>query len=137
MNEAPPYAAFCVVCRRRRFLAVSRKDDPTDMNLPGGKAEPGEDGPTAGLRELLEEARLVGRVVGLLCRRPERHHSAVEAYLIEVDDDAEPVANEAGRVDWVTRGELLRGTYGEFNRMAIDAIPSLKRKIKRKAKRRN
>lgn len=37
------------------ILAVSRRERPSDMNLPGGKLEPGESAVQCAVRELLEE----------------------------------------------------------------------------------
>lgn len=55
-----------------KFLILSETDDPSNMKLPGGKFEPGEDEYSAAIRELLEEVNLdiskdeLGVVVELL-----------------------------------------------------------------------
>lgn len=41
-----------------KILCVSRKDNPNDFGLPGGKIEKGESPFTAAVRELLEETGL-------------------------------------------------------------------------------
>lgn len=53
--------ASCVLIVDKKsnlFLAVSLKDDHSDMNLPGGKVEKGETCMTAGIRETKEETGL-------------------------------------------------------------------------------
>ena len=58
MNKTPTGNSACVLIQdpyTGLILGVSRKDDPNDFGLPGGKCEPGEDSLTTALRELREE----------------------------------------------------------------------------------
>jgi len=65
--------------------------------LPGGGVEPYETAEMAAIRELAEETRLVGRVVRRLADGPDA------IFLVEVDDDLEPVVgaeDELFEVAW-------------------------------------
>ena len=125
--------AACVLLRRGgRVLAVSRKDDPTAMGLPGGKVDP-EDGhegapealACAAARELQEETGL--RVAPELLRwtfeRAEDDGFTTTTFEADWADVHGPIRTaEQGRVRWVTWEELLDGPFGEYNKQLLATI---------------
>ena len=54
-KESLPKAAIAFLTKGDKILAVSRGDDMSNMNMPGGTVEPGEDPKDACVRELWEE----------------------------------------------------------------------------------
>jgi 8-oxo-dGTP diphosphatase len=113
--------------RDGKILAVSRKDNHSDLGLPGGKIDPGETPEQALVRELLEEIGVrikefrkifedLDRVVGGE-RRPCR------AYLIETWE-GEPVSQERAILDWVYPSRLLEPTnsFHQYNQKLFDHI---------------
>lgn len=122
--------------RSSRILGVSRRDDPNDFGLPGGKLDPHERDAfeflSAGIRELEEETGIaVGPEDLELCfAAPEREdvadsfvtHTfrvlASSKYYVEVKDPeaSEFKTEETGRVAFVDKDSLLAGCFGDYNR---------------------
>jgi 8-oxo-dGTP pyrophosphatase MutT (NUDIX family) len=113
-------AACVYIARGGRVLAVSRKHDPNDMGLPGGKVESGETAIEAAVRELREETGYVVSVASLTPVMTRRDADGYTTTTFAVDwADVDGVINttEQGRVRWVTWDELCAGSFGEYNRI--------------------
>lgn len=115
-------AAAVVILNDDRVLGVSRKNDPTDMGLPGGKLELGETYEEGAIRETLEETGLQVEIITQLFMRIDGDTICRTFLAKQVDSTAQIATTEAGRVDWITWEELFRGTFGEYNRSLYDFI---------------
>lgn len=106
----------------RHLLAVSRKDNPRDWGLPGGKIEAGEQAKTAASRELWEETGLIvvrnnlSKIYTGPAIVPETRRYECSVTFLVHKYRGEPIRREAGRVAWKTWEELFRGTWGDYNR---------------------
>lgn len=104
------HAAFCVVRRGGRVLAISRGHDVTDWNVPGGKLEAGESFQQGALRELREETGVVARIGDLRqvmhIRRPTGEVAFFEVLRCKIPDALRSVPFE-GHVDWLPPEGLL------------------------------
>lgn len=107
------------------FLGVSRKTNQNDMGLPGGKADghPKETFRDAMSRELREETGLTVTSMKPLTKVAYGVQKTVWSFLVTTKEDlaAKPLeeiinTKEAGRVAWVTREELMAGSFGDYNR---------------------
>ena len=106
-------------------LAVSRKDNPNDFGLPGGKVEPGETPAQAALRELLEETGY--EVVDPRYAQIIYHGEHKNALVVTYDVPAQVLRKistpkESGVVAWIQPEILIKGTFGEYNHSLLRAL---------------
>ena len=127
MAPQPLFSVVGLMIQGGQVLAVSRKDNHSDMGLPGGKIDPGETPEQALTRELLEEIGVrvkefkvifedLDRVVGGELR-------PCRAYLIETWE-GEPVSQETAIINWVYPSQLLEPTnsFHQYNQKLFDHI---------------
>lgn len=113
--------AACVLIRRGgQVLAVSRKDDPDAMGLPGGKVDDVDESiAAAASRELREETGLSvdPDILTQVFEHEEDDGYTTTTFEVEWRNVRGPIRTiEPGRVRWVSWDELLRGPFGRYNR---------------------
>ncbi len=105
-------ACVLIISVNGQILAVSRKDDPTDFGLPGGKIDPGEDAETAARRELYEET---GLTAGKLTMVYSKHDGNMPCTTFMGQVDGEINTDENGVIRWVDPEVLLQGSFKDYN----------------------
>jgi len=107
-----------------KVLGVSRKTDPNDFGLPGGKVDEGETLYDAMVREVKEETGLTVLKAKPLFFREDTDFVAV-VYLVE-QYYGEISTDEAGAVKWIDFEKLKQGSFGDYNTMLEQQIQFLK-----------
>lgn len=100
-------------------LLVSRKNNPNDFGLPGGKIDPGEGPIEAAIRETLEETgvkvtsnHLIPVYVGPDAPGSEK---LCVTYWVSKYNDESLGTTESGIVKWAPFAETLSGTFADYN----------------------
>ena len=112
-NNHTKRVSVVLIFNQDKILTVSRKDNPNDFGLPGGKVEPGETFIDAAIRETKEETGLDIFCLIPVFARKDGDFSAVcflAQYIGEVDDTL-----EAGKVIWTDFATINSGSFGEYN----------------------
>lgn len=118
-------AACClIIADDGKILAVSRKDNPSDFGLPGGKVDPAEDAITAAARELKEETGLIAVNLHPIFTRKEVDGFTTTTFATEVEGQIN--TEESGVIRWVTPEVLCQGCFGEYNKRLFRKLGRIK-----------
>lgn len=126
----PVPAALVLLWWHGFVLAVSRRNDHDDLNLPGGKIEDGEDPAAAACRELREETgvRIDPLKLAKVLDAPEATPSGRQVYVYSAQwtDVRPPViqAERGMRVVWVRPERLLHTgcSFRAFNHRLFSSM---------------
>lgn len=123
--------AACVLVDRcdRKILCVSRYENLSDWNLPGGKREPGESSVFNAIRELEEETGIIAYPyeLKLINSGPCAGDFFVDTYMIGFDYTfGVPRSSDEGTVDWKDWSDLLseKSSFHEYNRELFAKVAS-------------
>jgi len=119
---APVLRSACMVLiRRGKIAAIRSKKHGGALELPGGKAEPGEFPDENAVRECFEEVGVRPKIVcELIPEQADVGGFRCSTFLGETDDEIQSSAE--GEAGWFTPEELLTGTYSEHTKLWL-ALP--------------
>jgi 8-oxo-dGTP pyrophosphatase MutT (NUDIX family) len=114
-DEKSLRAACClIVAPDNTILAVSRKNNPSDFGLPGGKVDPGESFKQAAARELQEETGLYATSLNMVFKAKDKSGYVTATFATEVSGEVD--TDETGVVRWVKPADLLNGMFADYNK---------------------
>lgn len=118
-SEKPKAACVLIFAEDGKILAVSRKNDPNDFGLPGGKVDYPESAEEGAARELFEETGLTATSLRLVFVHDE---GKFETHTFVAEVSGEINTPEAGVIRWVTPDVLLKGMFGDYNRKLFNKL---------------
>lgn len=119
MKNIQQEAVLALIFKGDKIIGVSRKNNPNDFGLIGGKVEPNETKAYALYREVEEET-------GLKLIRGKKIYTNFDGnmvcttYLCEAEGDIQ--TNEGGVVKEITWDDLFAGSFGDYNREVYKAL---------------
>lgn len=109
----PKASLVLIINKDGKILSVSRKDNPFDKNIIGGKVDKGETFLKAAKREAKEETNLdVYDLIPVFFKKDGIYKCVT--FLGKYKGDIKQ--NEKGVIEWIYYDELFNGSFGEYNR---------------------
>ena len=113
-----------LIVKEGKILGVTRKNDTSKYGLPGGKVDIGETAKEAAIRETLEETNILVKECDFFFSKEET--SSNETYCTycyyATVWEGDPKALEAGKVDWISTEDLMKGSFPIYNKCVIDKM---------------
>ena len=115
-----PKSAVAYLKKDGKVLAVSRGADMSDMNMPGGGVELGEDSKDAAMRELWEETGIIAHELFPVFSKKIGGKLVTAYKVVSYGGNLRP--SHEGTPEWVSPEVLKRSSYGEFFEEMLDSL---------------
>lgn len=117
-------AATVLIIEDSKVLAISRRNDHSDMNLPCGSVKNNETFEQGALRELQEETGLTAYDLTLVFEK-EHDGYRVQSF-IPKSYTGTIIESDEGIVRWVKPEIVMAGTFGKYNTELFKLIGLIK-----------
>lgn len=116
-NTTEVFCAMTLIKFGDHFLGVSRKDDHTDIGMPGGKSDPGESYADCAIRETMEETGYTVRLLDVPPYIAEGHNRTCVTFLAQIVPTARRALDksETALVGMFPKQAFIDGFSGEYN----------------------
>lgn len=115
-----PKSAVVYLKKDGKVLAVSRGADMSDMNMPGGGVELGEDSKDAAVRELWEETGIIAHELFPVFSKKTRGKLVTTYKVVSYGGKLRP--SREGAPEWVSPEVLKQSTYGDYFQEMLDSL---------------
>ena len=119
-SNLPKAVCILIINSDGQMLGVSRKHDPNNFGLPGGKVDSGETEEQAVVRELREETGLTITAIQKVFQHTAEREYWTSCWTGEITGSIH--TDEAGVVRWVDKEVLMNGAFGEYNRRLFKSL---------------
>lgn len=121
-DVTPDYVVALILNQKLEVLAISRRDDPEDLGLIGGKVEPGEELLAAIRREVKEETSLDLLTAQPVFDHPPRADGKITRCYLVTEWSGAPVSVEGQRVEFVDKARLCEPScsFADYNRRLFE-----------------
>jgi len=119
-RDSLPKAAVVFITRNGKVLAVSRGSNMSNMNMPGGEVELGEEPIDAAARELKEETGLTAQEIFPIFTKV-YNGRLVSAFKVP-SYSGDLVSSHEGQTSWEDPEALLRSSYGDYFRDMLSSL---------------
>lgn len=123
-KESLPKAVVCLVVKNGKVLAVSRGDDVSNLNMPGGSVEPGENPEDAAVRELWEETGIKAKEIYPIFSKV-KGGRIVTTFRVPTFTGTLKNSSE-GYASWEDYKTLLDGQYGDYLKDVLNSMKTIK-----------